>query len=138
MGAQENRPRSCRQSGGEMNRRDRLLLLILVAGLLGGVVWLVLRPSEPVYQGKPLSYWLLVYDPSTGIGVESNTADQLLRQLGTNIIPTLCRMLRARDSELKLKLIALVQKQRFITVRYVPASDRHKAAVHGFENLGEV
>jgi hypothetical protein len=33
--------------------------IVLVAGL-GGLAWLVLRPreTEPVYHGKPLSFWL--------------------------------------------------------------------------------
>jgi len=42
-----------------MVRKRRILLVSLAVGVLGGLAWLVLRPPpEPVYEGKPLGYWL--------------------------------------------------------------------------------
>ena len=52
----------------------------------------------------------------------------MLQQIGTNAIPTLLRMLRARDSSFKLKLISLAQKQHFIKFDFVPAGQRNRLA----------
>ncbi len=44
-----------------MGKKRGIQLAVLVVALLGGLVWLVLRPREPVYQGQPLSAWLEQY-----------------------------------------------------------------------------
>jgi hypothetical protein len=72
-----------------MRKRFRSLLAVLLVAVVGGLAWQVTRPREPVYQGKPLSYWLVrpARDPNFNA----------LRALGTNAIPTLLQMLRAKD-----------------------------------------
>jgi len=109
---------------------------VLVVGL-GWLAWQMLRPREPMYQGKPLSYWMGGYDYPAYGGVTPSEADQAVRQLGTNAIPTLLRFIGAKDSALKLKVIELVQKPNFVHSHYALDSDRHRQAVQAFEILGD-
>ena len=42
-----------------MSKRSRILLALLLAAILGGLAWQVLKPREPVYnKGKSLTQWL--------------------------------------------------------------------------------
>ncbi len=92
-----------------MAAKTRSLLVLLLLAVLGGFAWQVWRgPPEPDYQGKPLSHWLALYDE---LGPSDDQADAAVRQIGTNAIPTLLRLLKEKDSPLKRKWIALVNKQ---------------------------
>ncbi len=113
--------------------------LVLVA-VLGGLVWLVFFAGEPepVYQGKRLSAWLEDLSPTSIVShpAEFQIATNAVRHIGTNAIPTLLRMLQARDSALTLKLVALAEQQRVVKIHYVRASERNLQAVSGFGTLG--
>ncbi|EEF57785.1 HEAT repeat domain-containing protein [Pedosphaera parvula] len=115
------------------------LSIVALAGLfVCAIAWKVLTPREPIYEGKPLSSWLQVYDP---INANYNSPEWLkanaaVRHAGTNAIPTLLRMLRATDSRWKLKLYGLVQRQSFIKITYTPASSSHHQATEAFYCLG--
>ncbi|MDB6112063.1 MAG: repeat protein [Pedosphaera sp.] len=111
-----------------MRKRSRILLVVLLVAGLGGRAWQVLRPREPNYQGKPLSYWL---GKSVGMGAAA------VRQTGTNAIPTLLRMLRARDSAFFLRLVALAQRQHVVKIEYTTAAERHRQAMLGFLFLND-
>jgi hypothetical protein len=78
-----------------MAKTRRILLVSSLLAILGVISWLVLRPHdpEPIYKGKPLTYWrdCLIYrtsDPSQG------EANEAVQQIGTNALPTLLRMLQ--------------------------------------------
>jgi hypothetical protein len=116
-----------------MGKRVKVALAVVVVALVGVIVWQVWPPSdEPVYQGKPLSSWVRGY--WTGHMTE---ADEAVRQAGTNAIPTLLRMLRAKDSALKVKLITLAQRQHIIEIEYTAAGIRNYTALNGFRALGD-
>jgi len=103
------------------------VLLVILAGVIG---WRGLREREPVYQGRSLSKWLEDYTPLPGVfglgdstilligaggGVQSyhndsTKVDAAVRQIGTNALPTLFRMLRAKDSALRLMLVRFAQQ----------------------------
>ena len=55
-----------------MRKRSRALLAVLIAAILGGVAWEVLRESEPVFKGKPLSYWVNSLGNGEGYMVKEN------------------------------------------------------------------
>jgi hypothetical protein len=103
-------------------------------------LWLILsQPSEPVYQGKPLSYWCDQYAANRYLETDKEPkkqAETAIRAIGTNAIPTLLRMLKARDSKLKLKLIELASKQHVINIEWKTATDRHYEASMAFMCLG--
>ncbi len=123
-----------------MGKKGRTVIGALVLLALGVMVWLMIfmQRSEPVYQRRRLSAWLAAYPESI-----SSTNKQLLpqvddavRHIGTNAIPTLLQMLRARDSALTLKLLALAQRQHFIKFHFVPAWQRNLQAAAAFSALG--
>jgi HEAT repeat protein len=158
--------RSCHPAG--MGKKRGILLAVLVVALLGGLAWLVLRPHEPVYQGKSLSAWLeqyseryvewppgsgslhalsawqnqhrgsspaLVPDPNSPARLEAANA---IRQIGTNGLPLLWRLISARDSPLTKQLLA--HRTNPWLMRLLPhlrlASHDHQRGLAGFFILG--
>ncbi len=79
-------------------RRGLIICAALAAGAL--CVWLALpqrAPPEPVYQGKPVSYWLETIsaeDARTNGGVFSPQFCQAMRSMGSNAVPFLVYRLR--------------------------------------------
>jgi HEAT repeat protein len=123
-----------------------LILIVALAGVIGWLGWQVLvKPSaEPVYKGKRLSEWLkpLFYmetrSPAiwTAEATRQRMANEAVLQAGTNAIPTLLRLLQAKDSPLKTKLLRLVAKQHVIEFDYTPACAWNNEAELRFEQLG--
>lgn len=117
-----------------MSKRLGIPLGVLVVALLGGALWNALRQPAPAYKGKPLAFWLRGFDigyndprkPSFDESVEA------VRQAGTNALPTLLRMLRSRDSDLKHRLTRQAEKQHLVRIEYVSADRQRWAAMQGF------
>jgi HEAT repeats len=107
-----------------------LKIALFVTGVIvvTGIVFYIRRPREPIYEGRPLSVWI--------VGNDSDKASEAMWLAGTNAIPTLFRMLRAKDSALKLKLISLARKQRIVPINYVSALERNQRAASAFGMLG--
>jgi hypothetical protein len=63
--------RACHPAG--MGKNRGILLAVLFVALLGGLAWVLSRPAEPVYQGKPLSAWLAEFNG----GLETPTRRRL-------------------------------------------------------------
>jgi len=110
---------------------------VLLVALLAGIVLLVLREREPepVVQGKRLGHWLKGYQKGMNPQARAK-ADEIIRQTGTNAIPTLLRMLRRRDPELKSWLIKVMRGQHLVRVNIIPDHDRHYQAALAFAQLG--
>jgi hypothetical protein len=110
--------------------------------LVGMVLFLVLQvPPEPVYRGKTLTRWLGTYAPSSSAGRHSrewNEADDAVRNIGTNCIPVLLRMIGEKDFPLKLRLVALAKKYRLMKNPFVPAVERNVEASRAFIILGDM
>ena len=118
--------------------RRTLVAGVLVLGL--GLVLLVgtRHRDEPVFEGKTLSFWLRQYR-STSISGNTGAADPALneqaakavRAIGTNAIPALLRMIRARDSSLTLKLLGLAYKQHQVRIPYRSAYEQNIEGADG-------
>jgi HEAT repeat protein len=115
-----------------MGKRAKVVLALLAVALVGVIVWQTWRPHEPVYEGKPLSFWLKGYTPR-GLGEAEEKADDAVRQAGSNAVPTLLQLVWAKDSALKVKLMTLAKGQHFI--QFTPAEYWHRAAIIAFEVL---
>ncbi|MDB6112696.1 MAG: repeat-containing protein, partial [Pedosphaera sp.] len=113
----------------------RIVLVVLLLAVAGGLAWQASRQREPMYQGKPLSYWLGGYDSPPLTNVTPSQADAAVRQLGTNAFPVLFRRLQQRDSEFRITIMRLLQKQHVISIPVAPP-DQNYAAVQGFDALG--
>jgi len=121
-----------------MRKRVQVALTFLLVATAGVIVWQGLGEREPVYQGKPLNIWLQLYiTHGSIIDVRPHPeADEAVRQIGTNAIPSLLHMLRARDSKLKLALMRSSGKYRFIGIPVLPAYFPTRQAAAAFHALG--
>jgi hypothetical protein len=87
----------------------------------------------PVYQVLPVR---LPLQPSAAEQESQwHQADEALQQVGAEAIPTLLRMLRAKDSTLKLRAINLLQRCNVIKTEYVTASEWNGIAAIAFSQL---
>jgi hypothetical protein len=123
-----------------VRKTRRYLLISLLIAAVGVVSLLILsQPSEPIYQGKPLSYWCEQYAansfPDSNMELQKQ-AGIAIRAIGTNAVPTLLRKLQAKDSKIKLKLLYLAQKQDFFHIKWKTADFRHYEARQGLLALG--
>jgi HEAT repeat protein len=130
-----------------MGKKLWIALAFVAVALVGGlIIRQSLQPREPIYQGKPLSWWLrprytMTIRASTAQEIEDTlkqreVANIVVRQIGTNAIPTLLGLLQAKDSPLKTKFFDLAAKQHIINFYYIPASEWNRAARDGFAQLG--
>src|SRR6185503_5502877 len=122
-----------------MKRRIAMALLVcVVLALLAGLILRQHKEPEPVYQGRKLSVWLEIYDPTNTVRLppQLQEAQTAIRQMGTNAIPTLLVMLRTRESSPKYKLLKLAQKQHVIKIPYVPPSSLYERAAMALQILG--
>ena len=122
--------------------------MVSLIALVSVIIRQMLQTGEPVYQGKPLSSWLkrlrtiLAGDNGTSASpplasdAQRQRVDEVVRQVGTNALPTLLRMLRAKDSALKVKLMDLARRQHIITIQHTPAGDLNHQAAFAFKALG--
>ena len=106
--------------------------VMLVAAVSGLLWWSPWEPPDPVYRGRRLSIWL---ERKPGSG-SLEDATEAVRQAGTNAIPTLLRMLRARDSAIKVKLMDWVERRGIIKGGFRRASQLNGWAVFRFVDLG--
>jgi HEAT repeat protein len=95
-----------------MGKKRGLLLALLFVALLGGVVWVLSRPTEPAYQGKPLSAWLNEYNGRPG---DTNQAALVaIREMGTNAIPALLKIIESDDPPFQRMMSELNRKQSLV------------------------
>jgi HEAT repeat protein len=124
-----------------MANKRRILTVTLLIAVLGFASWLILsqHDPEPIYKGKPLSYWceqcVESYSPDIDIEMHER-AETAIQAIGTNAVPTLVRMLRAKDSKFELRLIRLASKQHVVNIRWKTAEIRRYEAIQGLLALG--
>jgi HEAT repeat protein len=118
-----------------MHRTHQKSLWVLLGVIVVGVVIYCSQPKDPVYEGHKLSAWLMALN--TGQDPLHARADEALKTIGTNMIPTLIQWIRLKDSPLKLKLMELVNnRQSMFKVKFTPASEFHLRAVIAFQESG--
>jgi HEAT repeat protein len=125
-----------------MFNKRTLCLSILAVAVLGLIVWALVPHEEPdlIIQGKALRKWLEGYGSGQGLGLpHAKKVDEIVREAGTNAIPTLLQILEeGDDSTLKLKLVALLQKQNLVRVKYINQYRRKQQVYIAFTRLGPV
>jgi hypothetical protein len=126
-----------------MRKWTYLVIAVALMALSAVSVRQALREREPVYRGKRLSVWLNAYQlhglagaETWQVRMEQQDAEEAVRHVGTNALPTLLRMLRAKDSTWKVKLLNLAARQHAIKVTYTPAEERNYQARCAFGVLG--
>jgi hypothetical protein len=91
-----------------MRKRVQIALAVVLVMLVGVIGWQVLHLREPGYQGKPLSHWL---ESQARNGYLNDETEGVIRQIGTNGIPTYLGMMAYKESPIKLRLIAHLPQQ---------------------------
>jgi len=101
--------------GAGVKRRRVIVVLLacIVAAVVVAVVWP--REREPEYGGKKLSEWLLQYQAQYHIDgyydtPELHEAEDAVRHIGTNALPSLLRWVRYEQPAWRDKLLWLMEK----------------------------
>src|SRR5438094_118239 len=116
-------------------KKSRLLPALALAGLFCVVAVIYLtRPREPVYDGQPVSYW--VRGLASIQVTQSAASNKAFQHIGTNALPVLIKMIRAKDSKVKLWLRNLYYKQSLMHHHFTLAEEDRIPAVLGFSGLG--
>jgi hypothetical protein len=113
--------------------RSGLVVVLVLAAI--GVVLYVSRTNEPSFRGRALSQWLSDIENARD-DQAAESANNAVRQIGTNAIPYLLGMMRAEDSKLKETSITLLARLHIYRIRIPDASGKHLQALLGFEALG--
>src|SRR6266446_748791 len=118
-----------------MGKIRGILRAVLFVALLGGLVWMLSRPAEPIYQGKPLSAWL--DDLHTWGGETNHPAFVAFRGMGTNAIPALLTIIQSGDPPFFQSLI--LELNRVQSLAHFPVRDpwtRRRAASWALYAMG--
>ena len=98
--------------------------------------------SEPTCDGLNLTEWLdrIAHPPMSWSGEDTNhpldVAQRAVRAIGTNAVPTLLRLNRARDSRITIALADLLDKQSLARFSFSRAATLNDYAYYGFQTLG--
>jgi hypothetical protein len=126
----------------------KLFLAVILAGFLGLAVE-ALRLDEPCFRGRSITQWLdsqpnlsqrnpFLHNSMGGLSfLPDAEVEHALKVIGTNAIPTLIRMVNARDSSFRLRVNALLDRQTMIRFRLRPACETRAIGCRGFKFLGE-
>jgi hypothetical protein len=121
-----------------MRSKRAVAFVILFCLILLGVIFAFKPPREPIHEGKPLTAWLLKFsDTQERLDENETKALNTVREMGTNALPALMRMLQARDSEFKDRMRNILQRQKVVRIRLAPpATLQHGLAYRGIRALG--
>jgi hypothetical protein len=124
-----------------VRKRAAIAFTVLFATIAGLIGWQAIRVSEPIYQGQPLSTWLIEYERSMsrqGPPSQPPATDpgRAIYEIGTNAVPLLLGRLRAHDSPLafQIKLLARLSPSSLHHIRL--AQELHREGFIGFRALG--
>ena len=116
-----------------MSRRNKswfAALALVAAGVLLGSWPSGPSQREPVYGGLSLSVWLDRYDRG------DPSAQMAIRTIGTNAVPALLRMLRARDSWARQQAYTSVALLHLPGIHIDSAVQRQILGLAGINSLG--
>jgi HEAT repeats len=125
-----------------MSKRIGIVAGLALAGVVVSLLWRASGPREPVFEGRPLTSWLDHHVASSAASPPYGSpgwkkADEAIRHIGTNAIPKLLEMIRAKDRPpLVLKLMDRVRRFGFPVMNYRYATVRHEEAEYAFGMLG--
>jgi HEAT repeats len=124
-------------------------LLIIATVLALSLIW-ILR-DEPRYQNRELSSWIadlprpIKYAPISGpmgpvirplLTQKEKTAGEAIRAIGTNALPVLVRMARRTDGRMTSRVIAWINKQKFLGLKIASADQHRVEACSALQELG--
>lgn len=99
-------------------KRHRAIIVSAGFLLVIGITLVALRPREPVYQGKPVSFWFKKYVFSFSPAREE--ALETIAEIGSDAVPYLARMLKKKDSPIARAYRALRPKLPLTASQFLP------------------
>jgi hypothetical protein len=122
--------------------KRRLFLNVLFVGTVLALLflWTTIQ-REPIFEGRTLSSWLDHHVASSAANPPYNSpawkkADEALRSIGTNAIPTLLEMIQAKDPpSIVLTLRQMAERHLWMRPIYRYARFRNEEAEYAFEVL---
>ena len=126
-----------------MKLHTRGVIGLVVAGVLAWFLVKSSREIEPVFEGRKLSDWLHHHVPSSAAIPPYGSpgwkkADEAIRAIGTNGIPTLLNYLREQDeSPWLVKVKSFARRHRLAQPKNTSATWHHEEAAYAFEILGK-
>jgi HEAT repeats len=125
-----------------MSKRIGIVTGLLLAGVVGFLLWRPREAREPVFEGRPLTSWLDHHVAASDARPPYNSpgwkkADEALRVIGTNGIPTLLKMIQAKDPPpIVVKMLAMARRHGLLRRNYRYAEPRQREAEYAFRMLG--
>ena len=123
----------------------KILGAVLIFLILAILSMVLLRTREPICQGKSLTAWLQDWDQSFGSPGKPfprehiSQIEEAIRQMGTEAVPRLRKMLQARDSRLRQKIVAFCSARPWIPIHLRPPAYRlNVRGLFGIRTLGPV
>ena len=126
-----------------MPKRFKIITGVILAVVVGWIGLRALWPSDPVYAGKPLMFWLNQYKAthrwqtngfSNQGGAMGKQAETAISEIGAKAIPICLRLISAKESPLKLELLRGLPTQ-WGTV-FLDKDDRERGEAHQLGCLG--
>ncbi len=131
-----------------VSKKVRIVFALSFAFVLGMCTWRVLNspspePKEPSLHGRTLTEWIVEsatayanFRGPKGTDPRNQTARNSVKTIGTNGIPTLLKMLQAKDAPLKARLISWANQGR-TPIHFRDAKETQSLAHDGFAILGK-
>ena len=121
-----------------MGKKKRIFLVVICLMAVGIVAWAIIQAWEPHYRGRALGIWLKGYDNSVVFlgATRHRDVDDAIYQMGTNALPYLTKMARAKDSTLKQKITKSFAKLDIYRIGFTPAIRIRIRAYCGLRALG--
>jgi hypothetical protein len=123
-----------------VRKRFDILIASACLAILAGAAWQLLSPHEPVYQGKRLSNWLEQFSTNHWgkfNSTEDKEAASAIRQIGTNALPVMLKLMSKRDSRLTQKLMDFLPRL-WVSRRQDVLWGRRRLGATGFVALGPI
>ena len=124
-----------------MNAGRRKIAVVCMFACISAVallIWKSFFRPEPAYNGKRLTAWAQQYGANhwSGNRAAAKEAEFAVRQIGTNGIPFLLDLIRAKDSVPKKKLRTLVPRSWHVAFRLSDrAGETRRVGAHGLAAL---
>lgn len=124
-----------------MSKRWFIAVALFLAGVVALLLWMASTPPEPVYEGRTLSSWLDHHVPSSAARPPYNSpgwhkAEEALRAIGTNGIPTLLEMIGAKEpSPMMQKFLRVATRYHWTGIKHRSAMEQNEEAEYAFRVL---
>ena len=116
-------------------KRFRIALGLVAITALAGLTWQVIHHREPIYRGRPLSYWLEEINRADSLE-KTVPASNALRAMGTNALPFLLCHIEHKDSRIKTYLAKFCERQAILKLQLLEQNPLLSPSLLAVKELG--